>query len=143
MSGGIYQGFEGVERILESARSGNSMLVLSRMHLSVREYVDGITRGLGLEVTSIGEEEFMREADMFSLVLALLTGATVTRPVSLIIVSLLDGTALGLVTQEFLMVYIMSDNETYIIYHDNEEGYCVRVGRGIGLALASDAPPTG
>ena len=130
-----------VDRVLEAAGRGDSMLVLTRSLVSVDDFVGSIARDFGLEVVDISEEEFKREANKLGIVLGLLTGALVIRPVSLTIVSLSDGAAMVLVTSEFVILYGVSDRHAYILYHSDEEGYCLRVGRGIGLVLTSDAPP--
>ena len=141
MAGDIHPGSEFVSKVLEAAGRGESMLVLTRTWTSVDDFVGSIASGLGLEVVDISEEEFKMEADKLGLVLALLTGQAVIRPVSLTIISLNDGVVMVLVTPEFIMLYGVSDMRTYILYHSDEEGYCLRVGRGIGLVLTSDAPP--
>ena len=130
---------EAIELINKAEEEGKSAMHIALFDTTVGEFIRELARGYGIEVEDVTEEELGRESVRVGLLLALLTGLLKSNSVVFLSYGFQDGMALILKVDNYLVVYGIGRNETYLLYidPDGEKG-CLHIDRERGVVMTSD-----
>ena len=122
--------------LAEGIDAGEAMVFTRTIPASLDEYMSDLARKFGIEVVSVGEDEFREETKdtrFFLLPISgLLPGAK-----GVVALGFRDGVGLFVLTWYYLVGYGIGDGYTYFIRITPEEKVIVRLGKVLFMAAST------